>query len=228
MRTAITIDIDWAPDKVLAHTLELISREGVPCTLFATHQTALLEGLDPAQFEICVHPNLNPLLNGKRTTPAGVIEPLKKAFPGSRGIRSHSSLVSNVLVDLFGEMGFEYESNVCLPYSSQLEILPLWNGMLRVPFNWEDFLHFSYGRSFSATGLDLSKGLNILNFHPVHVFLNSESRERYDAARPHYQDPERLAGFKNKGEGTGTLLKSILEECSGFVKLEDIIDGYKG
>lgn len=227
MKTVITIDIDWVPDKVLGHTLELLSKSGVPCTIFATHATGLLSGLDRKQFEIGVHPNFNPLLNGGNEKPKKVVERLKELFPQARGIRSHSSLVSNVLVDMFCEMGFEYESNVCLPYSRNLELLPLWNDVLRIPFNWEDYLHFSYGKEFFDMDLDFNAGLNIVNFHPVHVFLNTESRERYEGAKPFYQDPEHLAGYKNLGKGAETLLNKILKMNLDFVKLEDLVDEYR-
>ncbi len=223
MNTAITIDIDWAPDEVLEYTLDIIVSAGIPCTLFATHKTSVLEGLDAEQFEICVHPNFNPLLNGNSGTPKEIIEPLREAFPKSRGIRSHSSLVSNVLVSLWGEYGYEYECNICLPYSRNLELLPLWNGMLRIPFNWEDYLHFSYGRSFDSTGLDMTKGLNILNFHPVHVYLNTESLKRYNEARSYYQNPHELVRHRNEGAGTATLLRAVLNGVGNFVKLENLM-----
>ncbi len=227
MKTVITIDIDWAPDEVLEHTLELFAKTGIPCTLFATHATELLRGLDRQQFEIGVHPNFNPLLNGKNEKPEIIIERLGKMFPQARGIRSHSSFISNVLVEMFGQMGYEYESNVCLPYSRSLEMLPLWNDLIRIPFNWEDYLHFSYGRSFSSFGLDFSADVNILNFHPVHVFLNTETRDRYDGAKNFYKDPVHLAGYKNLGKGTETLLNQLLGMDLKFVKLEDLVDEYR-
>jgi peptidoglycan/xylan/chitin deacetylase (PgdA/CDA1 family) len=230
MRTVITIDIDWVPDKVLEYTLELLSKAGVPCTIFATHATGLLNGLDRNQFEIGIHPNFNPLLNGTKKNngnPEDVVRRLKEAFPQARGIRSHSSLVSNVLVELFSEMGFDYESNVCLPYSRRLEALPLWNDMLRIPFNWEDYLHFSYGKDFSEAGLDFNNGLNIMTFHPIHIFLNTETLERYLGAKRFYQDPEHLAGYRNPGKGTETLLQKILDRKLEFTKMEDLVDEYR-
>ncbi len=227
MKTVITIDIDWAPDKVLGHTLELISKSGVPCTLFATHSTGLLNGLDKKQFEIGVHPNFNPLMSGKKDKPEVIVERLRQQFPQARGIRSHSSLVSNALIDLFGRMGFEYESNVCLPYSRNLEILPLWNDLLRIPFNWEDYLHFSFRKSFKEMELDPGADLNIVNFHPVHIFINTESLERYKGAKAFYQDPEHLSGFRNLGKGSATLLEQLLEKDIEFVKLEDLVDEYR-
>jgi hypothetical protein len=227
MKIAITIDIDWAPDKVLAYTLELFAKTGVPCTLFATHSTSLLNGLDKCQFEVGVHPNFNPLLNGDSRKPMEIVSPLREAFPHAHGIRSHSSLVSNVLIEMFGELGFLYESNICLPYSRNLEVLPLWNGMVRIPFNWEDYLHFSFGNSFQNTGLDFSAGINILNFHPIHIYLNTETRERYKGARPFYQDPEHLKGFRYLGKGTATILEDLLGSEYQFVKLEDVLNEYK-
>lgn len=226
-RVVLTIDIDWAPDEVLARTLDMFSGAGVPCTLFATHDTPFLRGLDPSMFEVGLHPNFNSLLKGDSRRPEQLVAPLREHFPDARGIRSHSSMVSNVLVELFGHLGFEYECNVFLPYSTSLELLPLWNGMTRVPFNWEDYLHFSYGNSFTTTGLDLSQGLHVLTFHPVHVFLNTENMDRYRAARLFYQDAEALKGFRNTGRGTATLLQELLESDLPFAKLEDVVDAYR-
>lgn len=225
-QVVLTIDVDWAPDEVLAPLLEIFSRAGVPCTIFATHDTPLLHGLAPSQFEVGVHPDFNPLLKGDNRSQEQVVASLRELFPGARGIRSHSSMVSNVLVELFGRMGFEYECNVCLPYSQSLELLPLWNGMMRVPFNWEDYLHFSYGKSFATTGLDLTQGLHVLTFHPVHVFLNTENMDRYRAARLFYHDAAILSGFRNTGTGTATLLQNLMESDLPFTKLEDVVDGY--
>ena len=223
----LTVDTDWAPDEVLARTLEMFKEAGVPCTFFATHDTPLLKGLDAGQYEVGLHPNFNPLFKGEGGDPAKIVGSLLEKYPDARGIRSHSSAISNVLVELFGNMGFRYESNVCLPYSQRLEILTLWNGMVRIPFNWEDYLHFSYQKSFADTGLNLSEGLHVLTFHPVHVFLNTENMDRYRAARRFYHDPEMLKGFRNRSKGTRTLLSSLLRADLPFTKMEDIAHAFE-
>ena len=36
------------------------------------------------------------------------------------------------------------------------------------------------------------KGLKVFDFHPIHIFLNSENMERYNSAREHLQNFEEL------------------------------------
>jgi len=61
----ITIDVDWAHDKVLSDTLDLIDSYDCHATIFATHSTTILSGLKTmGNFEIGIHPNFNFLLEG--------------------------------------------------------------------------------------------------------------------------------------------------------------------
>ena len=61
----LTLDIDWAHDEVLNDTIDLLESSGIKATWFATHDTKVLERLRVNQnFEIGIHPNFNPLLDG--------------------------------------------------------------------------------------------------------------------------------------------------------------------
>jgi peptidoglycan/xylan/chitin deacetylase (PgdA/CDA1 family) len=194
---ALTFDIDWAPDAVIEDTLALLDAHGAKATLFATHETAVLDGLDAGRIEVGIHPNFNPLLDGGGGSVDAVLDRMLEAFPAARGVRSHSMTQSSGLLAKFAERGLIYDANHVLPY---LPVQPfrLWTGMVRIPYNWEDDVHWLYGRSFDDAGIDVDGWpLCVFDFHPIHVYLNTESADRYAAARAHYQDPRRLAGLRN-------------------------------
>lgn len=206
----LTLDLDWAHDAVLEDTLDLLGDR--PATLFATHPTPLLRR-DLPHLEIGLHPNFNPLLQGESSRPAEqVLLDLMAHYPGARGVRSHSLVTSTRLVELFGRHGLQYEANTFLPYARHLHPTRHWNGLVQIPFNWEDDLHAGYGRDFGTSGLDLAGGLNILDLHPIHIFLNTDTMARYEAARPHFQDPATLKTLRNRGPRPGVrdFFKAIL------------------
>lgn len=198
---AITIDVDWAPDAVLADTIALIDDAGMSATLFATHATTVLDGLDPERFEIALHPNLNPALTGTEDYRAP-IDRVRQLWPAARGIRSHSLVQGGPIWDYFAECGLEWESNLMLPFAAA----PFrdFNGMVRVPFGWSDAWTLWSGTPFSLPVIpDAPSGSGVFAFHPIHVFLNSETRSRYDSARAHYHDAEALTPLRHCGPTPG-------------------------
>ena len=212
MTIALTFDVDWAPDAVIEDTLALVSEHGARATLFATHATAVLRGLDPSQFDVGIHPNFNPLLAGQGGSIDAVLDGILEAYPDAKGVRSHSMTQSSGILGKFAERGLVYDANHFLPY---LPVQPfrLWTGMLRIPYNWEDDVHWAYGRGFASSGLALDDWpLCVLDFHPIHVYLNTESAARYEAARPHYHEPSELAKLRNTTSvpGSRDLLISLL------------------
>jgi len=85
--------------------------------------------------------------------------------------------------------------------------------MVRIPYNWEDDVHWTYGRTFDSSGLDLDGWpLCVVDFHPIHVYLNAEGAARYERGRAHYHDPDALATLRNTGPAPGArdLLVSLL------------------
>ena len=53
------MDLDWCSDFVLEDTLNLFINNNIKRTIFSTHSTQLLNGLNENQFEISIHPNFN-------------------------------------------------------------------------------------------------------------------------------------------------------------------------
>ena len=50
----------------------------------------------------------------------------------------------------------------------------------RIPFVWEDDMEFLNNQNWSLDKLKKNKGITILNFHPIHVFLNSSNSNNYN------------------------------------------------
>lgn len=54
-------------------------------------------------------------------------------------------------------------------------------------------------------------GLQIYDFHPIHVFLNTDRQIRYESARPLFQLPDSLIEHRlSEGRGTRDVLLSLL------------------
>lgn len=211
-----TLDIDWAPEEIIADTLQLFEQHKVKVTLFATHKSEQILNANTDKVEVAIHPNFNELIfNNDQKKPKEVLTELLDIYPDSIGVRSHSLTQSSGLVNLFKEVGMMYESNTLLPYFSEIQPYKCWSGLTRIPYNWEDDVHFTYGNKFDGDGLSHNCKYKIYDFHPMHIFLNTDVLETYNKAKFHYHDFEILKKFINKSNlGTRDLLINLLGEIS--------------
>lgn len=217
---ALTFDIDWVPDKVLDDTIEIVSKYNVKATFFATHKTSVLDGLNDKIFEIGIHPNFHPVLNGSLENYMKSIDTLLSWFPLSKGVRSHNLFQATPILSYFVKVGLLYDCNLFLPYHRNLKPFYNWNGLIRIPYFWEDAAHYVYGKPYQLDQIPIDKdSCNILSFHPIHIYVNTDSEARYQTIKPDYQNPKKLLGFRNtKNRGTRDLLIELLE----YIKLNNI------
>jgi Polysaccharide deacetylase len=219
---AISFDVDWAPDPAIEETLELVDEAGVRTTIFATHPTPVLDGL--RGHEVGIHPNF---LEGGREGWAPAIDELLEAYPGARGARSHAYHANSPILDLFVDRGLLYDSNILMFGHPSIRGFRAPNGLIRLPVFWEDDDNWAVGDWDPASlEMDDPEALYIFDLHPIHVFLNTESAARYEAAKPHYRDAERLREHVNpesSGTGSRIFLKRLLDRpADDFVTLEEI------
>jgi hypothetical protein len=217
----LTFDTDWADDEVLRDTMALLDARSIPGTVFATHVSPLLAGLTRhPRIEVGLHPNFNALLEaGPRDQDAGgVLAALHQSFPHARSVRSHSLLQSSPLQFLFAGRGLEFEVNQFIPSWSGVTCKPYREitGLIRVPYFWEDDVHvMAMARGlvppWNADAMLDQQGLKVFDFHPVHVFLNTERLDRYEESREVHRDSARLAEHRHAGQGTRTFLNDIIE-----------------
>ncbi len=172
---------------------------GLKATWFATHKSRLLEGLSlDNKYEIGIHPNFNPCLERSGTDALTVLGTLKNQWPDARSIRSHSLTQSTKISKMCYDAGLTHEVNHYIPYYSGME-LNAWydhNYFIKVPFNWEDDISCLLPEHLTSPLKLLSiKGLKILSFHPIHLFLNTVFLELYEAAKPYMNDFKQLKQF---------------------------------
>lgn len=224
----ITLDLDWAGDEILRPVVEMLREAGAKATFFATHRSDVLAGLDAGQFEVGLHPNFN----NSGGDLVGPTEELKAIYPRARGGRSHSLLNSSHVLQGYLRSGLVYESNLFLPMHESLRPVARIKGLVSIPIYWCDDVHFSRYDSFDLGDLRLeTPGLKVLDFHPMHVFMNTSGVTHYESYRRHYQEPERLAEFVNReGRGVGTLFAALLEHLKGSGRrthtMSEVRDGF--
>jgi hypothetical protein len=200
----ITSYLDWCHDDVLLYSVELFRRYDVPVTFFVTHATDLIsEMLKCESFELGIHPNFNKILNndicyGKNIEE--VVDYYIKIVPNSVSVRSHCVVQSSRILSVFSQYGLKYDCNTYIPYESNIILQP-WRHdemLIKVPYFWADdgaVSHENVNTKFSFHG---QPGLKCFSFHPIHLYLNTDSLDRYNSARPYFQDMKKLKYFVNK------------------------------
>lgn len=202
-KTFVTFDIDWAHDSVLIDSIEIMERAGVKATFFVTHDTPVLQRLrNNNLFELGIHPNFNFLLQGdfrNGATAEEVVDRLLKIVPEAKSVRSHSLTQSSRIMDLFCEKGLTHECNGFIPEQIDMALKPWvhWNGIIRIPHFWEDDISCVSMENSTIESLALRPGLRVFDFHPIHVFLNTENLSRYEVARNLANNPELLLSQRN-------------------------------
>lgn len=224
----LTIDIDWAHEEVINDTIDMVEVADVEATWFVTHQSEYLDRLrSNPKFELGIHPNFNSLLDGPSEPGDSArerIEQLLEVVPEARCLRSHSLFTSSRLLNLMAEYGLSHESNHYVPVQSYSNLNPhrIWNDIVRVPHSFADDVYVLDTEKAGGEG-DLSNikedvsehfvnasGLRVLDFHPIHVFLNTESHERYQQTRDIHQSPDKLVSHRYDGIGVRSALETLL------------------
>ncbi len=221
-RIFLTFDIDWAHDEILRDSITLISEARIESTWFVTHATSILDDIRaiPGQ-ELGIHPNFNPLFDRGVSNGQGARDILKTILdivPEAKSIRSHSMTQSSRLLDLFQHSGLTHDVNNFIPNHTGIQLSPwvFWNHLCKVPYFWEDDVHVLYESigipQQNPVELAFSRnGLKVFDFHPIHVFLNTESLDRYERTRPLHHNPKELIKHRYAGYGTRNRLIELLE-----------------
>lgn len=218
----LTFDIDWASDEVLEYCLNIVEKAGVKATWFATHKTPLLERiLENPLFELGIHPNFNPLLEGNFCYGKNYEEVLKyylDIVPKAKVMRSHSLAHSSRILMEAKKLGITHESNICIPYVAYgmggggFSLLPYlnWDGLVRCPYHWADDVACMYENKIDIQKVK-REAYFVFGFHPIHIFLNTEKLERYEATRFYSDDINILNKMRSVSpDGAVKILQGLL------------------
>jgi hypothetical protein len=222
-KIAITFDVDWACDEVFEDTVNLVKEFKIPATWFITHDTPILKLIRRLEFfELGIHPNFNPLFsecNNKKNF-LGIVNEVFSIVPEARSFRSHSLVQSSLIQKTFKNLGMTHESNTFIPCFSKIKLGPwrTWNDLISVPYFWEDDTVCGQNLLFNelcdpvnVIQSNCSRSLMVFDFHPIHVFLNTESLERYENTRSIHKNAKALINYRYKGYGTRSRLIKLLE-----------------
>ena len=223
---AISFSTDWAPAPVLQYTLDILDEYGVPATFFCTDD--LTQDTFPrsqVKHELGIHPNFH--LACCYDT---VVRKMKRKFPDAAGSRSHRFMTGTPIIRALHESGIQYDSSVPTYYNHVEPYMQLYN-VLQIPVWFSDDIALRGGHipGFAERFprqyflMDSSDTL-VLNFHPVHVYLNTIRHETYETAKGHYKDPDRLRQYRESGDGVESALRAVLSRRTTFVTLSDIAD----
>lgn len=213
---AITFDTDWAPDELVDYCVELCLEYRVKVTLFCTHpgedvsrkSTNLMKRGYPKDTELAIHPKFVRGVSFRET-----LALLSEEYPDAKGVRSHSILVGWEIIQAYEEVGIQYDSNFLLHFKS---VWPFFytganNGVLELPIYFMDQPYCGFASpKFHSSVFNIKRGLRVFDFHPIHVYLNTNDLRVYQAAKQYYHDPIKLIEYRAAGEGIYSLLTSLL------------------
>lgn len=133
-----------------------------------------------------------------------VLENMKKIVPGAVCCRSHSLTTSSIIVKNYKKYGIKYELNTLIPAYKGMRIrpfpAPVDEDVKILPFIYEDDVYLNQKnklqvKEFLSNEIEAPR---IFNFHPIHLFLNSDCQETYEKARPYFKDYKSLRQYINQ------------------------------
>lgn len=221
MDVVVTLDVDWAPDYMLEFTYEIFERFEKKATWMMTHRSEYVETLRKKTWvEVGIHPNFLPR-SSHGNSPEEVIETITSWFPEAVCSRSHAVVQSGPILNLLSSR-IKADSSTFLP--GYTHIKPIWQRtgvgkICRLPFCWaDDDCLLLEGYNWKADSFSPPAGLCVIMFHPVHVYLNSDSPLPYQNLKTafpngfsHISELE-AQKFCNPGTGTRTFLEELLSQ----------------
>jgi len=187
----LTIDVDWAPDWAIASVREFLQAAGVRATWFVTHDSPEVRHLlaEASLFEVGWHPNFLPG-STQGGSPEEVLAYCAALAPHARAMRTHGLFQSTpLLAQVRASTMIRIDSSQVLlgQPSLRAHAFPTPAGpMWRIPIWWEDDLESLQPVPDYALGFRLttaSPGVRVLNFHPIHIVLDSFSGATYRALK---------------------------------------------
>jgi len=176
MPVCLTFDIDWAPDHSIYELLHLLQRYNCKGLFFLTHSTPINKVIEEAGHELGIHPNFYPG-SSQGDTVSAVLKYLTAIQPRARVFRTHGLLSSTALLaeicDLCPQLIYDFS----LYTPGQHLIQPVrWScsnkRCIRLPFSWEDDCQLGSQNPLWFPSFD-SKYFTAINYHPIHITLNS-------------------------------------------------------
>ena len=214
----ITFDVDWAPDFIIKVISKKMIEYKIKSTWFVTHSSPVIENLKTnSLFELGLHPNFE-INSTHGKNPDEVLQFMKKIVLEAKSIRTHKFFQSSPILNLFQNYGIENDSSILLPHQEHISphYVKYYN-LFRFPVFWEDDIEMAVNPDWVLNKEELVKsGMKIFNFHPIHIYLNSQNFDNYSLMKERIKlenmNFENTQEFINKDKnGVKTFFEKILE-----------------
>ena len=202
-----TADQDWAPEWACEIFVDEIVKHAIPLHIFRTNSSEVVDAaVNGGHFTQGWHPNFK-ANSTHGTSIQAVIETMRAIAPTSRTVRAHSYFESSEIWDFLFRSGQVVESHGVTAMEENLVPIKMASGLLRIPVFFEDdvLMRDSPGDlnlSLLKRRL-LTPGMKVLDFHPIHIALNSRSVSHYEEIKPHLgkirfdTDSTNIRGIRN-------------------------------
>ena len=139
-----------------------------------------------SQYELGIHPNFNGLFDQSEQRSAfTIIDDILSIVPRAKSYRAHALTNSTFLLKYLNEKGIRYDCNTYIPLGSM--VLTPFDApfdIKKIPFFFEDDIYFFHSKNRPSVHEYINApGIKVFNFHPIHLFLNTESLKTYESAR---------------------------------------------
>jgi hypothetical protein len=200
---SITCDIDWASDEIVNYFLSIMRRFNIRTTMFCTHKMNM-----DGDHELAVHPNYESGESYDKN-----LGELIRLFPDAKGVRNHCMYFSGKILPVLGRYNIQYMSNCTMYKQPMIRPYPVSKDILQLPIYCNDDTLLYFDDSFRLNYKSIAQpGLKIFGFHPIHVFLNTDSIKLYEDAKIYYHQMDKLKRCRNNdGEGVETFLTELLQ-----------------
>jgi hypothetical protein len=141
--------------------------------------------------------------------------------PEAVSVRTHGLFQSSHLLDemIIGRTNLKVDSSLFLPDMPNIqpvEYRRIGGTLLRVPIFWADVYEMEKGDSMQLTPLLQVKGLKVMAFHPIHIYLNLSGLKPYEHIRQKVPRLNELTTtiadrYIQTREGTQTLLRELVD-----------------
>ncbi|MBN9606113.1 MAG: hypothetical protein J0G30_05835 [Actinomycetales bacterium] len=229
----LTFDVDWAPDWSVRETLAFLAEAGARATFFVTHASPTIAEIASAGHEVGIHPNFQ-AGSTQGADPVAIVGSLLELVPRARVMRTHGLIQGSLLLRdvLRAFPQIEYDLSL-LTYGFRHSEWFDWRlggtRMRRLNYVWEDDFAFedpdqdwTVYRPFSS--------LDVLDFHPLHISLNSRDMSSYDLAKsagggaPLSALPEELAeSMRCADSGVRDFLRAVLASEATARSFEELL-----
>ena len=218
----ITTDIDWASEDVLKLFFERIEEYEFDLDIFTTHNSKVIdERTQSSKYTLYPHPNFCEN-SSHGSNKQEVIDFITNFIPNAKGIRMHRYGTEGMIeYKLKDDYDYKFISNAVEFLNPNIKPSISPSGMISFPIFFEDGiylkqkmdLNFSKNKHWFET-----KGLKIINIHPIDFVLNSPSYDymrkvRDSVSREEYNNLtfNTINKLKNKKKGINNFVVDIFD-----------------